>query len=101
MVKLSANEEFDLEQKWLNQLIAENNNRNTSLSFDVQLGIIATNIDGEESILVPAPAPLQKTDVFCLTEMSGSIAVFSTKNYAPSAKDGWEVQNIYIQRAGY
>ena len=58
MVKLSANEEFDLEQKWLNQLIAENNNRNASLSFDVQLGIITTNISSEEIISVPSPASL-------------------------------------------
>ena len=41
---------FDLEQKWLNQLSDENNNWNSSLRFYVQLGIIVTNISGEESI---------------------------------------------------
>ena len=56
--KLSANESFDLGQKRLNQFIAENNNCNASLIFDVQLGIIAANISGEESISVPSPAPL-------------------------------------------
>ena len=66
MVKLPANEEFDLEQKRLNQLIYENNNWNSSLSFGAQLGIIATNISGEESILVPSPAPLQKMHIFAL-----------------------------------
>ena len=45
-----AMKNFDLEQKWLNQLSDENNNWNSSLRFYVQLGIIVTNISGEESI---------------------------------------------------
>ena len=31
----------------------------------------------------------------------GSIAVFSSKNYDPSANDGWEVLKKYIQQAEY
>ena len=52
------------------------------------VGIIATIISGEKNISVPLPATLQKTDTFRLTEMSGRIAVFRSKNYAPSEKDG-------------
>ena len=66
MVKLPANNVFDLEQKRLNQLIAENNNWNHSLSFGVQPGIIATKISGEESNLVPSPEPLQKMYISAL-----------------------------------
>ena len=98
MVRLSANEEFELERRRLNELIAENNNCNSSQIFDLQLGNIATNIAGEEIVLGPSHVPLQKMDIFWLTEMSGRIDVFISKNYASSAKDVWEVlKNIYTE----
>ena len=72
-------------------MIAKNKKWNSSLIFDVQLGIIATKISGEECISVPSPAPIKRMDIFCLTEMIGSIVVFSSNSYATSEKVGWKV----------